>query len=449
MQPIRGRRPATTLLAIGLAVALVTSACNDDGGSGAASSECGFEGGVRCAPQSQRVDLTKPSFSNPTKITNPLFPTSTLAQVIQLGEEAGEPARFEITTLPDTKNIEWNGQNIETLVRHYVAFAGRRVVEIAFDFFAQADDGSVWYFGEDVFNYEDGVVADQEGTWLAGKDGPPGLIMPARPKVGDVYRPENIPGLVFEEVTVQSTSEKLDGPRGPVEGGILTQEHLQDNTVEDKAFVPGYGEFRLRAEGELVTVALAVPIDAAAGPAPGELNTLSTGAAAVFEAVESADWTTASATVGPMTAAWETYRGGGVPPLLEAQMNGALEDLAGAVSARRPGEARQAALDTARASLDLQLRHRPPAEIDLARLAPWARQVLVDAAADNAGAVASDVAILEAIGDRAGHTLDPAASARLKTRLDELRRAADDEDVAAAAQAVPALLTTLAGLRSS
>ena len=53
-------------------------------------------------------------------------------------------------------------------------------------FYAQADDGSVWYLGEDVFNYEDGAIADTAGTWFAGIDGPAAMIMPADPKVGDV-----------------------------------------------------------------------------------------------------------------------------------------------------------------------------------------------------------------------------------------------------------------------
>jgi hypothetical protein len=42
------------------------------------------------------------------------------------------------------------------------------------------------------------------------------MIMPAHPKVGDVYRSENIPGLVFEQATVRSVTATVDGPRGPV-----------------------------------------------------------------------------------------------------------------------------------------------------------------------------------------------------------------------------------------
>ena len=76
------------------------------------------------------------------------------------------------------------------------------------------DDGSVWYFGEDVYNYADGVVRDTSGTWLAGKEGPAAMIMPGAPKVGDVNRPENIPGLVFEEVAVKAVDRTMAGPQG-------------------------------------------------------------------------------------------------------------------------------------------------------------------------------------------------------------------------------------------
>jgi hypothetical protein len=42
----------------------------------AAASECGTYSGTGCAPDSRRVDLGTPSFSNPTRVVNPLFPIS-------------------------------------------------------------------------------------------------------------------------------------------------------------------------------------------------------------------------------------------------------------------------------------------------------------------------------------------------------------------------------------
>jgi len=39
-----------------------------------------------------------------------------------------------------------------------------RIQEVAIDRYAQADDGSVWYFGEDYSAFEEGKVTDTEGT---------------------------------------------------------------------------------------------------------------------------------------------------------------------------------------------------------------------------------------------------------------------------------------------
>jgi hypothetical protein len=158
-------------------------------------------GRLPVAPLARRIDLVAPPFSDSTNVTNPLFPISQLASVVLNGRVDGKAFRTETTLLPDTRIVEWSpGQCVKTLVSQYVAYLDGRVQEVALDFYAQADDGSVWYFGEEVYNYENGVVADTSGTWLAGKEGPAAMIMPANPRVGDVHRPENIAGLVWEEV---------------------------------------------------------------------------------------------------------------------------------------------------------------------------------------------------------------------------------------------------------
>ena len=209
---------------------------------------------------SDRVDLETPVFSDPTEITNPLFPM--LRHVVQRGDDAGEALCVEVATSRDTKAVEWEGQLVEVVVSEFASYLDGNLAETASDYYAQADDGAVWYFGEDVTNYEpDGTVKDHEGTWLAGKDGPPGMIMPADPKVGDVYRPENIPGLVFEEVVVLEVGLTLDGPSGPVDGAIKVRETLMDGTTEDKWYAPGYGEFRAETEDEFYEVKVALPTD--------------------------------------------------------------------------------------------------------------------------------------------------------------------------------------------
>ena len=145
-----------------------------------------------------------------------------------------------------------------------------------------------------------------------------------------------------------------------------------------------------------------------------------------------------------MTAAWDQAKPG-TPELLAGQMTGALDGLARAVGDRDPARAGQAALAVEQAALDLQLRHRDPAEIDLARLDLWVRRLQVDAGAGDRGAVAGDVAVLQVLWDRAGHSVAPAVAERVTARLAELRQAARGAKLEAAAGAVPALRDALAG----
>ena len=194
--------------------------------------------------------------------------------------------------------IEWSeGQWVETLVSQYMAYIDGRIEEVALDHYAQADDGSVWYLGEDVFDYSNtkGLIDGTAGTWLAGRDGPLEMIMPADPQVGDVHRAENIPGIAFEEVTIKRINKTVDGPTGPVEGAMIARELHDDGTYSDKVFAPGYGEFFSGHGSEIEAMALAVPTDALDGPVPPELEALSAAANDLLDPAMSGDWSSAAA----------------------------------------------------------------------------------------------------------------------------------------------------------
>jgi len=445
----------STLMAVVAAAVALAAGCDQSpsvpAGSNATetearSSQCRDPEGnlLPVAPMNTRVDLGRPAFSDPKSVSNPLFPIGTLSRVILLGEVDGAALRVETTLLPETQIIAWNGKRIETLLSQYVAFLDGRIHEVALDRYAQADDGSVWYFGEDVFNYENGVIADIDGTWLAGKDGPAAMIMPADPRVGDAWRPENICGLVFEEVTATSTGVTVQGPRGPVEGALVVQELHMDGSFEDKIFAPGYGEFSTGAPGsDLEAVALAVPTDAVPGSLPPELETLSLGAAEIFAAAQAEDWDAVVATFSAMNAAWDAFRTDPLPPKLETQMSAALVALGETVDAREAAATRQTAIDAARATLDLELRHRPRAEIDFDLLVLWIRQLLVDAEADDRAAMLGDIATLHWIRDRIADDASPAL-ASIDFELAGLQAAAATQRTSAAITAAARLQGTLA-----
>jgi hypothetical protein len=460
--PSRRRRAVSTLLGVGIGALLVTGGFDfdpSDASSAAASAPDALPTDERpnpTAPRSDRVDLETPSFSNPSKVDNPLFPIGDLHSAILLGNDEGRALRIETTLLPGTKTIEWKRKKVKTLVSQFVSYLGGRIHEVALDWYAQADDGAVWYFGENVFNFQDGKVADTQGSWVAGKDGPPGMIMPAEPQVGAVYRTENIPGKVFEEVTVKAGGLTVDGPRGPVPGAILGREnHLIEGNYEDKTFAPGYGEFRSGVGGNLEALAVAVPTDALPAGVPAEVATISRGANDIFDAAAAGNWDAAASTLDAMKTAWATHRASGtVPPLLDTQMNLALDALTGnplvpAVQARNDEGARTAAVDVGLASRDLELQYRPVGEIDLARFDLWSRRLLGDSGSAEAdpGHIAGDVAALTRVWDRIAHTVDPSGARAIKAELGRLQKAAKQEDVATAAERAKRLRQEVAGLQ--
>ena len=391
-------------------------------------------GDLAVHPENTRVDLAVPVFTNPTEITNPLFPVSSQASVLLLGTVDDLPFRTEVTLLPETRIIDWAGQQVEVAVSQYVAYLDGEIQEVAYDLYAQDDAGAVWYFGEDVFNFAAGAIVDTHGTWLAGRDGPAAMIMPAHPAVGDVYRPENVPGLVFEEVVVKVVDKPLDGPLGPIADGLEIEELHMDGATEAKEFAPGYGEFYTEGGGDIEALAMAVPADAGVPGVPADLAALDAGARAAFAAAGSRDWAAAASAVADARAGWDGYRSGGVPRLVEPILMAAIDDLEGAIEARNQGKAQRAAIDVIRSTLDLALRHRPVVEVDRARFALWLDELALDAAAEDLRRVRSDFFSLDYVRDRIATSLDASQGPAVNLGLEALLDAIAERDFAGAAE---------------
>ena len=394
---------------------------------------CGTYSGKGCAAESERIDLEPPSFANPTKITNPLFPIADLKSVVLLGVVDGRPFRSETTLLPGTGTVVVGGQAVEVLISQYTAYLDGRITEGAVDRYAQADDGSVWYLGEDVYDYDGGTVVVSEGTWLAGRDGPPAMIMPADPQIGQVFRPENIPGIVFEEVTVKEVGKTMDGPLGPVEGAIVGAELHLDGSISEKVFAPRYGEIYSAHEGDVEAASLAISANRADGPEPVELAKMITGTWGLVESARLEDWEAVDATLDLIKDQWATVSKSDTPTRVAKAVDAALATLTKATATRKPGAITQVAVPVARSALDLELRYRSVVYVDLGRFHLHSQQLRIDAAAGNADGVAAEVATLEWIRDRITGALTPEDLQRLDDDLAELRSSASTGNLASAA----------------
>jgi hypothetical protein len=422
--------------------------CLSDGQAGAATTgqalpvarqvpwaitECGTYSGEGCAPTGERVDIARPNFSRPTEITNPLFPIGSLASAVLLGTVDGLAFRSETTLLQEPGTVMWDGQPVQVLVSQYTAYLDGRITEVAIDRYAQADDGSVWYFGEDVYDYEDGTVVVTEGTWLAGRDGPPAMIMPANPTVGDVFRPENIPGIVFEEVRVIAVDQTVDGPDGKVSGAMIGEELHLDGSTSEKVFAPGYGEFYTASGGEVEALSIASPSDASNEVEPPELKRLLTAAWGLVESARLEEWVAVAAALDRIGADWDVLSEV-APPLVADRMDETFADLQAAVGEENVGGAVQASIDVAQSTLDVAMRFWAPTAVDSARFNLHTQQLRAFAADGDIGGATGEVALLEWIlqrfvgsipGESRVATVDLLGSVRSASNARNLEAAAD------------------------
>jgi hypothetical protein len=270
--------------------------------------DAGGLGDIPLAPAAARRDLVAAPFSRSTSVTNPLFPISKLSSAILNGRVDGKVFHTETTLLPFKQIVEWTpGQCVRVLVSQYMAFLDGRLEETAIDLYAQADDGSVWYLGESVFDYDEaGLIFTTDGTWHAGIEGPAAMIMPSKPRIGDAHRPENIPGNVFEEVRITKLNQTYDGPSGKVTGVLVGIETHQDGSLSEKVFAPGYGEFLSTTGDDFEAMALASPTDSLPGGVPEELADISAGADRIFESrlVTPGEWAQARVIALDMLEDW-------------------------------------------------------------------------------------------------------------------------------------------------
>ena len=126
-------------------------------------------------------------------------------------------------------------------------FEGGELVELTLDWYAQDVDGNMWYFGEDVTDFENGQVVGHGGAWEAGVDGAlPGIIMPVNPFVGMWYRQEYYEGEAEDVGQVILMGETLTVPFGTFSNCMRTLEYspLTPKIEENKIYAPGVGLLR-------------------------------------------------------------------------------------------------------------------------------------------------------------------------------------------------------------
>jgi len=162
---------------------LLVVACNDESSPDVVPSNT-------IPDEEQLLELDHNNFDDSTAIDNQWLPMRPGTQWVFEGttNEDGEliPHRLVFTVTDLTKEID----GVSTLVAYIEDYSSDELVEAEIAFYAQDNDGNVWYLGEYPEEYEDGELVHAP-AWIAGIDGSKaGIKMKAEPRLGAPSYPQ-------------------------------------------------------------------------------------------------------------------------------------------------------------------------------------------------------------------------------------------------------------------
>ncbi len=209
---------------------------------GGCSSGGGGGGGGPCPEINTDIDVCDPETGGPFSlvIDNGFFPVEVGSETVLEGtDDEGVVVRVE-TTVPDETEVV---AGVTTRVLVETEFEDDELVEQSRNFYAQAPDGTVCYFGEDVDIFEDGEIVSHEGAWRAGEDGNlPGIQMPGDPEIGMIFQQEFAPGIAEDQTEILAFGETIDVPAGMFSDTLTTEDcNPLDESTDSKVYVDGIG----------------------------------------------------------------------------------------------------------------------------------------------------------------------------------------------------------------
>jgi hypothetical protein len=216
-------------------------------------------------------DFDAAMFSNPTQIDNLYFPLVPGTTWTYTGETADGAERIVVEVLDDTREVD----GVTCRVVRDRVYLNDVLIEDTHDWFAQDDDGNVWYMGEivDNYNYDDAgnlIDVTHEGAWEAGADvanagtiARPGYQMKASFAAGDTYHQEYYVGEAEDMGVVEALDVSVTLANGTTYSCLQIRDSnpLEPGHEEFKYYAPNVGLVREEPVGggeriELVSVAM-------------------------------------------------------------------------------------------------------------------------------------------------------------------------------------------------
>jgi hypothetical protein len=205
-----------------------------------------FQGSASAAPLIP--DFSAAEFDDPLRIDNRYFPlvpgTAYRYSATLTDPDDGETELLEIEDFVTFDTEEVDG--VTTRVVRAREWVDGVLEEDTLDWYAQDNDGNVWYMGEDTKELdEEGNVISTEGSWRAGANGArAGFIMPSNPTVGFNYYQEHAPNdEALDQAQVLSLDETVTVPAGTFDEVLKNLEttELEPDAREHKLYAPGVG----------------------------------------------------------------------------------------------------------------------------------------------------------------------------------------------------------------
>jgi hypothetical protein len=181
-------------------------------------------------------------------VDHPFLPLPVGATWVYRAQTAEGTEEITVAVLPHTRVVD----GVTATVVHDRATLDDRLTEDTYDWFAQDDDGNVWYLGEATTAYAADGSTSTEGSWEAGVGGATaGIVMPARPTVGDLYQQEHLAGVAEDRGEIMSLTAGGQVPWGAFSGAVRTRDTtpLEPDLVEYKYYTRGVGVV-LEEEGD-------------------------------------------------------------------------------------------------------------------------------------------------------------------------------------------------------
>lgn len=212
-----------------------------------------------------------PFFSNPLSITNRYFPFVPNGSKVFVGDVYGSPTIVFHDYLASTREFNMPGKgSVECRILQETRYVTGQLREIHKKYFAQADDGSVYQFGEIVTGYQDNQVVVHSGSWLVGGASraadpldaivvsKPSHYMPSHPRPRITFKSFDLNPLIFRTRQMYWQAPAWTVPAGTFNDIIFVHQSrllvlgvpAWDYSGYYEAYAPGIGLIQSTGDGE-------------------------------------------------------------------------------------------------------------------------------------------------------------------------------------------------------